>query len=274
MELVNFSGTIKRKLIQFFSLILYNSYIPGFLNGKIYRGPLKGVCAPGLNCHSCPGALGACPIGSLQNGLSFLRFKIPFYVIGTLMLFGVIFGRLICGFLCPFGLIQDLLYKIPSPKFKKNKFTRILSYSKYFILAIFVIAIPILLHKTPFCRLLCPVGILEGTFFLLPTNPNLTQFLGPLFLFKLTILILVLVISIVHLRPFCRYICPLGAIYALFSRWAIFGIKIDSKKCNNCNKCVRFCLLDIKEVGDGECIQCGDCISRCPQNAISIEKRY
>jgi len=275
--LVNFEITaFRRKLIQFFTAILYNVWLPGFVNGKIYNGPLKGVCVPGLNCYSCPGALGSCPIGSLQDGLSFLRFRIPFYVIGTLTLFGIVFGRVVCGFLCPFGLIQEILYKIPSPKIKKSKYTRALSYLKYVILAVFVILLPIFLRRmsSAFCIYLCPVGILEGTFFLLPTNPYLAELLGSYFVIKLSILIIVILASIIHIRPFCRYICPLGAIYALFAKWSFLGVKIDTDKCNNCNKCIRICSFDIKKVGDSECIQCCECVKQCPKEAISFGIKY
>ena len=115
--------SLKRKYIQVISALLYNANFKGFAEGKIYQGKIKNVCVPGLNCYSCPGAVGACPLGSFQNAIYSSGKTIPFYIVGTLLLFGVIFGRVICGFLCPFGLIQELIYKIPSPKIKKNKIT-------------------------------------------------------------------------------------------------------------------------------------------------------
>ena len=87
------------------------------MQGRIWQGPSKQVCVPGLNCYSCPGALGACPIGSLQSFMSGAVLRFPFYVLGLMILFGLILGRRICGWLCPFGLVQELLYKIPTPKF-------------------------------------------------------------------------------------------------------------------------------------------------------------
>ena len=133
----------KRKLIQLYSALLFNANIKGFVGGKIYKGPLKNVCTPGLNCYSCPGASGACPLGSLQNSLSSTEKGSWYYVVGILLLWGILFGRMICGWLCPFGLIQELLYKIKTPKLKKNRFTRILSYFKYVLLVFFVIIIDI-----------------------------------------------------------------------------------------------------------------------------------
>ena len=106
----------KRHGIQAVWAFLTNSHVSGFVTGKIYTGKLKNVCVPGLNCYSCPGAVGACPIGSLQAVVGSWNFKMAYYVVGFLIFIGAIFGRLICGFLCPFGLIQDLLNKIPFPK--------------------------------------------------------------------------------------------------------------------------------------------------------------
>ncbi len=108
-----------RLVIQIGFTILTNGYLYGFLNGKIYRGNLKYTCVPGLNCYSCPGAVGSCPIGALQALLNQRGFQVPFGVLGFFFLFGSLFGRFICGFLCPFGLVQDLLHKIPL--FRKRK---------------------------------------------------------------------------------------------------------------------------------------------------------
>ena len=95
---------------------LTNGYLIGFVKGKIFTGKTKQLCVPGLNCYSCPGALGSCPIGSLQATLGSRDYKFAFYVVGFLMIVGALVGRFVCGWLCPFGLIQDLLYKIPFVK--------------------------------------------------------------------------------------------------------------------------------------------------------------
>ena len=102
----------KRKLIQLYAALLFNANLKGYITGNIYKGPLKNLCTPGLNCYSCPGATGACPLGALQNSLSASGKTVPFYLFGIILLYGIIFGRWICGFLCPFGLIQELLHKI------------------------------------------------------------------------------------------------------------------------------------------------------------------
>lgn len=111
---------VRRGVVQLVSALLHNANLPGFITGRIWQAQPKSVCVPVLNCYSCPGALGACPIGSLQSTLAGTALKFPFYVVGLLLLFALCLGRVICGWLCPFGLVQDLLYKLPSPKLRKT----------------------------------------------------------------------------------------------------------------------------------------------------------
>ena len=122
-----------------------------------------------------------------------------------------------------------------------------------------------------FCKYICPAGTFEGAIFLL-INPNNTDFfgmLGSLFTWKFMLLIIFVVASIFIFRFFCRFFCPLGAIYGLFNKISILGIKVDKSKCTNCSACINHCKMDVKEVGDHECIQCGECRSVCHCNAIS-----
>ncbi len=266
----------KRKLIQLYSALLFNANIKGYITGEIYKGPLKNICTPGLNCYSCPGASGACPLGSLQNSLGNANRRTPYYVIGILLLYGIILGRFICGFLCPFGLIQELLHKIKTPKLKKSKVTRILSYFKYVILIFFVIIIPILygIRKVPlpgFCKYICPAGTVEGAFGLLSNkvNSSMLAMLGPLFTWKFVLTVSIVLASIFIFRFFCRFFCPLGAIYGLFNKISVFGIKLEKSKCTSCGLCHSKCKMDIRHVGDHECISCGECINVCPTGAIS-----
>ena len=122
-----------------------------------------------------------------------------------------------------------------------------------------------------FCEFICPAGTLEGGVGLLgnPENENLLSILGPLFSWKFTLLVLIIVASIFIYRSFCRFLCPLGAIYGFFSKIALLGIKLDQNKCTDCGLCISACKMDIKKVGDHECIQCGECIAVCPAKAIS-----
>lgn len=259
----------KRKLIQVVSALLYNCNLTGFAKGEIYQGPIKKGCVPGLNCYSCPGAVGSCPLGSLQTALVSSKYRFPYFMLGLLLLFGVLLGRLVCGFLCPFGLLQELLYKIPTPKLKKNKITRILSYLKYVILVVFAVLIPIFLAMPGFCKFICPAGTLEAGIPLVLFNESLRETLGFLYGWKIGILILCLLSMIFIFRSFCRFICPLGAFYSLFAKIAFVRIQVDESACDKCGACTKSCNMDVKSVGDHECIGCGHCCNVCPHHAIS-----
>ena len=255
---------VKRRCAQIVSALLYNANLVGFLRGTIFTGRTKGLCVPGLNCHSCPGAIAACPLGSFQSALGDIRNKLPLYIAGTLLLFGVLLGRAICALLCPFGFVQDLLYKIPSPKLRKSKATRWLSLCKYVVLLIFVVYLP--LHflwvtgvSTPaFCKYLCPMGTLQAGIPLVLANASIRAITGALFRWRLVWLGVILLASVFVYRPFCRFLCPLGAIYSLFNQYALFGIKVNAHRCVGCNACTKICRLDVHHINDRECIRCGD----------------
>ena len=268
----------QRRLIQLYTALLYNAHIKGFITGNIYTGTGKVLCVQGLNFYSCPGAIGACPLGALQNAIASSGSRTPAYIIGILMLCGLILGRTICGYLCPTGLVQELLHKIPTPKLKKSAFTRVLSYLKYVLLAVFVLLIPMWygmqsLPVPAFCKYICPTGTLEGAVGLLanPVNADKYSMLGVLFVRKFLILGLIVVVCVFVHRAFCRFLCPLGAIYGLFSKVAIIGVKVEATKCIDCGRCVSHCPMDIRHVSDHECVHCGRCIPVCPTGAIRFQ---
>ncbi len=265
----------KRKIMQLYFAVLFNANLKGFVTGNIYQGNSKAVCAPGINCYSCPGAIAACPLGSLQGAYSADRSTL-YYIGGLLLLYSLMFGRMICGWLCPFGLVQELVYKIKTPKLKKSPVTRLLSWFKYVVLVFFVIIVPVMyaFRDTPlpaFCKYICPSGTLEGGIGLLSNAVNESYFsmLGPLFTWKFLLMVSILVGSIFIFRLFCRFICPLGALYGIFNKISVFGIKLEKSKCTDCGLCQAHCKVDIKHVGDQECISCGECIDVCPTKAIS-----
>ena len=269
----------KRHVIQLLAALLYNLNFEGFATGTIYQGSSKGICVPGLNCYSCPGAIGACPIGSLQAALVASDQKLPLYIIGTILAFGALLGRTVCGWLCPFGLIQDLLDKAPLPKVRKGAWSRAFSWGKYVILIGLVIIAPLVLLGatgvgTPaFCAYLCPAGTLEAGIPLVTMNEGLRFMLGSLFNWKVGVLVALVLVSLFVYRPFCRFLCPLGALYSFFNRFALLRYRVDNEACTNCGACLAVCKVDIRTVSDRECIQCGACVTSCETNAIRFSLR-
>ena len=216
-----------RGWIQAAATLLTNIHIPNLFKGKIYQGKAKTVCVPGLNCYSCPAATGACPIGAFQAVVGSSKFKFTYYITGFFILLGVLLGRFICGFLCPFGWFQDLIHKIPGKKFSTARL-KPLRYLKYLILIVFVILLPMFVTNS--------IGM------------------GDPF--------------------FCKWICPLGAIYSLFNKVSFLKIKVENSKCVGCGQCSNACKMDVdvlKTPDHPECIRCGACIKACPKDAIHYQ---
>ena len=270
----------KRRTVQGIWALLTNAHLSGFVTGRIYSGPLKRFCVPGMNCYACPGALGACPIGALQAMVTGRKPRFAFYVLGWLALLGVLLGRFICGWLCLFGLIQELLYKIPTPKITVPKaLDRRLRYLKYGFLLVFVILLPTILRdkfgmSVPyFCKWICPVGMLEGGVPLAILDKGIRSAAHALYAWKLAILVVVLLLSVFIHRPFCKYVCPLGAFYALFQKISVLRMEVDTDACVQCGACAKVCHMQVDPVkapNSAECIRCGECIHACPQNALKF----
>jgi ferredoxin len=298
-----------RRLVQLFWAAASNSYVTGFAAGKLYQGNLKMVCAPGLNCYSCPGAVMACPIGSLQAVLGSKAFVLSTYVFGLLMLFGTVLGRMVCGFLCPFGLIQEQVYRIPFFKkvksFKNDGWARRL---KYVALILLVITLPIMLSRGQdadpyFCKYVCPAGSLEAGIphvlydrlsagkqvaapldsagglslsnaLLTPATLSMGRLkVGFLYWWKISILVLTILLSLVTYRPFCKYLCPLGAFYGAFNPLSFYRLKYHENACINCSRCEKACgmgLNPVTQTNHAECVRCGDCVAVCPTGAITM----
>lgn len=267
-----------RHRVQILWAFLSNSYLAGFAKGKIYQGKLKNLCVPGLNCYSCPGALGSCPVGAMQAVVGSWNFKLTFYVAGFLMFTGALTGRFVCGWFCPFGLIQDLLHKIPFPK-KIGIFPgdRLLRKLKYVIFLVFVILMPMFVvdllgQGAPyFCKLICPAGTLEGGLPLVLLNKGMRGAIGWLYAWKNVLLVVILVLSVIIYRPFCKYICPLGAVYSLFQPISVFRYRVDQELCTHCGACAKACKMQVdpvKSPNHPECIRCGQCKKVCPTGAL------
>ena len=257
---------------------LTNGYAAGFLKGKIYTGDFKKYCVPGLNCYSCPGALGSCPIGSLQAVIGSRNMNFSFFVVYVFLITVHRFGRFVCGWLCTIFLIQDLLYKIPFVrKWKRLPGERGLRLLRYAILIGFVVLLPmfavdIIGQGSPwFCKYICPSGTLTAGIPLGATNPQLRAAMGGLFLGKFALLIFLILLSVAVYRPFCRYLCPLGAVYGLFHPISFYRYQVNEELCTNCGRCREVCKMDIevwKNPNSLDCVRCGDCLKSCPHQAL------
>lgn len=274
-----------RRLIQLVCTLLSNGYWAFPFTGTLYQGPLKVLCSPGLNCYSCPASTTFCPIGSLQQLLLGVRmslaagqFFIGTYVIGSIGLLGTVFGRLLCGWACPFGLIQEWLHRIPSPKFSLPGW---LDWGRYLVLALLVVLLPLLwidefgMGLPWFCKFLCPAGTLEAGIPMLLLDAELRPAVGWLFTSKMTVLVLILLWSIASSRPFCRSLCPLGAFYGLFNGFSLIRLKFDADACTKCGMCHPVCPVAIhvdETPNSNACIRCLRCATEgCRHGAIGLE---
>ncbi len=219
------------------------------------------ICGPVFHCYSCPLATFACPIGVMAQFGALRLF--PFLAVGTLLVVGGLFGALICGWVCPFGFVQDALGKVPTPRFRLPRWT---GYGRYVVLGGLVIAVPVLFgygHPWVICSV-CPVGALEGAF---PRAAGAAMagesFVLPNAL-KLGAVALVLIGVFFTYRPWCRTLCPLGALYGLTNRAAAVFLAVDPEKCTHCGRCTRECRYGVRpdvNPNDTRCIRCLECTS-------------
>ncbi len=244
-------NSMRRFLVQFFAFIGTNSYFT--------QNTTKAYCVPTLNCYSCPLASFACPLGTVQHFVTL--HSVPWFVIGFMSTIGAVVGRMTCGWLCPFGWFQDLLYKIKTVKFGLPSW---FGYTKFLNLLILAIIMPYFTLETWFCKL-CPQGILEAGIPWIFIDPSLQRLLGWLFTLKFLILGTVIILSVFTKRPFCK-MCPIGAFLGLFNYVSLFKLRVNIAECNKCDNCYRVCPVGIKPYqtpNSHECIRCMECIYVC-----------
>lgn len=269
---------MNRRVVQSITAVIINGNIIGFLQGTAYNGSLKMTCVPVLNCTYCPGAFSSCPLGLIQSSIIFGNHLVLILTSSFLLLLGGLLGRFICGWLCPFGFVQELLYKLPLPKYRPGRKLIKLESLKYAVLLLFVFLFPALgmtyLSGATFCKFLCPVEALESYLPLLALQPALMTTAGFLFKWKLVLLAGVILLSMLIYRPFCRFICPLGAVYALLNRRSLLRFEIDRKNCKKCGACQEQCELGIdvfNNPNSPECIRCNQCLAGCRDNLLRIK---
>jgi ferredoxin-type protein NapH len=241
----------------------------GFLFAWLAPGlQLHAICAPVFHCYSCPWALLGCPIGILAN-FSAIH-VIPFAALGTLLAIGAVVGSFVCGWACPFGFLQDLIARIPTPKFALPAW---LGFVRYVVLIALVLVLPYFWgeDKNPlfFCRF-CPAGALEAA---VPNVVRLAWAHQPVVwpVMKLAILGVFLITSLFTWRPWCTLFCPLGAIYALLNHVSLVYLRFHRDRCGGCGDCRSLCHDATPAEGrlDGlRCVRCLEC-TRC--RAVTVE---
>ena len=298
----------KRPWVQLGSLVLLNSWFT--------QNVTKAVPCPGLNCYACPLASLACPIGSLQHFAG--ERQIPFYLLGVLGLIGALGGRMACGWLCPFGWLQEQLHKLPVRKWPVRPRKRArwwvlllvslgyaasvwgmvvaglpsvalagylvagfvlyawLGASRLFALVGLALLMPFFTLEPWFSKL-CPAGMLEGGIPEVLIDADLRALIGPFFWLKLAILLFFLAWMAVTRRPFCRWICPLGAIWSPFNRYSTVQLYVDQEACIVCNRCQKVCPVDIRiyeDDADPACVRCMQCVDECPVSCIRVDHLF
>ena len=249
----------RRRIVQATSALLFNSYVT--------QQVTKGLPCPAMNCYACPASAFACPIGTIQHFIG--RRKFPLYTLGVIGLVGTLIGRASCGWFCPFGWFQELMYKLPVRKWPMpNRF----NWTRYVILATLVVVIPWISHEPWFCKL-CPVGSLEASIPLALLSADIRALIGGFYALKVSILAAFLIWMSKTQRPFCRWVCPLGALWSPFNPWSTFRLAVDESRCIQCERCFQVCPVEIhvyQEPNSGACIRCMRCVQACPVSCITV----
>lgn len=222
-----------------------------------------------------------CPFGGLES--LYQVFSTGSFVskilAGTMILFvitlvvAILFRRSFCGLICPFGAIQEFFGKVGQKIFKRkfiipSIIDKPLRYLKYIILVVTVI----FAWKT--------AGLWIAPYDPWSAYAHLAEGLGRVWdesAVGLILLGITLVGSLLYERFFCKYLCPMGALYAIISKISPFKIYRDENVCVNCGKCSKVCPMNIdvqnaKEVRNAECINCQTCVLNCPKSGALYSK--
>lgn len=212
-------------------------------------------------------------VTALVNGeFSIYALSTQLVTIVVVFIFSAVWGRIFCGFLCSFGAIQELLFWISKKLFPKKpkvsaELDHILQYLKYVVLVFIVVALWIL--ALPMDSSLSPWGIFG---MLISGNPSVMA--SAVFTGGFVLLLALLVGSLFVERFFCRYFCPLGALFTLVSGKRLHKIQRNESACIHCGLCEKACSMSVpilkKDiVSSGRCIDCMQCLSVCPTNCLS-----
>jgi len=218
------------------------------------------IIFPGLHCYACPLAVTVCPIGLMQNLIVFGT--PPYFWLGTIVVYGLLAGRGFCGWFCPFGTLNDLL------SFRKVRILKSASFGKFAVLGA-TVAAAWYFADTMFCKL-CPAASIEAS---IPYFFKGVATVNRPFLVHMATLAVVLVGMALISRFWCRYLCPMGGLLALFNRVSFLHLRLDEDRCANCSACSAHCPMGLEphhDHDDHNCIKCGACVEGCHLGALSL----
>jgi len=262
-----------RRASQLFGILYINLYFLVLFSKQIYMGPCKSICVPFMYCHACPSAVFSCPIGAVQHYAAIRQF--PYFVLGHFALVGLLIGRTACGWLCPFGFLQDLMYRVKSRKIEIPRNSLI----PFLCLLVLVVLLPFFTAQHWFSKL-CPIGTLVAGIPWVSWNPvnpatgvpTIAEgAVGAMFYLKIAILVLLLAFFVVAKRPFCRFLCPLGFFSGFFNKVSIVKIKVGPG-CMECDACKDNCPMGLtvrEDPSSTDCIRCLEC-TQCQHVECSV----
>lgn len=171
-------------------------------------------------------------------------------------------GRFFCGWICPFGTVQEWSGRILSrltgkrlPLAMPEAIDRPLRYMKFVVLAAIILA-----------------TVWAGSLIFAEVCPYRVLFSGEVTTLGLIVLGAVAVGSLVFERFWCKYLCPLGAVLAVFNKITPFKVTCDTAACLTCDKCARTCPMSITDrperIDSIECIRCLECVESCPKEGV------
>lgn len=210
----------------------------------------------------------------IVGGFSFAAFSSQLITVLVVFLVTALWGRFFCGYVCAFGSIQELAAFIsgklaPRKKPVPEKLDRVLKYFKYAVLAFIVLGVWVL--QLPVDSSLSPWGV-----FGLLVSGNAETAIAAIPTVGFAILLAILVGAFFVERFFCRYLCPLGAMFTLISGKRLYKIKRKGASCNGCGLCTRKCSMGIRihdreAVDSGECVNCMKCIPACQHECLHAD---
>lgn len=225
----------------------------------------------------CPAASLSCPIGII--GQLCALGVVPVLAIASIFIAGGLVGSLVCGWACPFGFLQDLLSKVPLPKFRIPNW---MGYGRYAVLVVLVIGLPYVMgmygqpyeqQKATICAW-CPAGATEAGIpamvsaairgDIVVSADGFVDSAGALLLGwkKSAIIVAFFVAAMVAFRPWCTIFCPLGGFLSLFNHISVLHLRFEHKACTQCNTCRSRCAYGVEldiAVNTPRCLRCLEC---------------